>query len=120
MTRRNGPGELEAQVMRRLRATAGPLTGRQVWESFTGPNPPARTTVLTVLARLEDKGQVRRLDGAEPVRFEAAAPESEAVAAQMEALLAHASDRRAVLTQFAGLLGPADVAVLTDGPDSAS
>ena len=38
----------------------------------------------------------------------------------MEALLAHASDRRAVLTQFAGLLGPADVAVLTDGPDSAS
>ena len=53
MTRRNGPGELEAQVMRRLRATAGPLTGRQVWESFTGPNPPARTTVLTVLARLE-------------------------------------------------------------------
>lgn len=119
MIRRNGPGELEAQVLARLRAAATPMSGRDVWLSFAGDEAPARTTVLTVLTRLEHKGVVRRLDAPGQVRFEAVAAESEAVAAQMQALLAHASDRRAVLTQFAGLLAPADLATLTDSSDSA-
>jgi predicted transcriptional regulator len=105
-------------VLSRLREAPEPLTGRQVWASCTvdgASHGPARTTVLTVLARLEHKGVIRRLDG-DPVRFEAVRAESEAVAAQMQTLLERASDRHAVLLQFAGLLDAEDLAALAQDP----
>ncbi len=117
--RRHAPGELEAEVLRHLREASQPVTGRQLWEGFAAPGAPARTTVLTVLSRLEHKGLVRRLEQGGVARFEAVRPEPAVVAAQMEALLARASDRQTALAQFAGLLDPADLRTLTDRPGSA-
>lgn len=120
MSRRNASGELEARVLRRLRTSPTPLTGREVWRGFAGEGAPARTTILTVLSRLESKGLVIRHNDAEPALFGAAHPESVAVAEQMERLLARAADRRAVLTQFAGLLHPADLAALSQSREAAT
>lgn len=119
MVRQHAPGALEAEVLRRVRASRTPCSGRQVWQSFADdPAPPARTTVLTVLARLEAKGAIRREVTGDVVTFVPDAPESEVVAGQMEQLLAAAGDRRAVLSQFAGLLDEGDLRDLRDLIDS--
>jgi predicted transcriptional regulator len=55
-------GPLEADVMAVLWAAPSPLTVRQVLERLNGGDRPALayTTVMTVMARLADKGILRR------------------------------------------------------------
>ena len=114
MPRRHAPGQLEAAILRRLRASGQPMTGRQLWQSFAEEQDgPARTTVLTVLARLEHKGLVEKETTAGLSVYRPASSESEAVAAAMRSLLTQAGDPRAVLTQFAGLLGDEDRRMLS-------
>ncbi len=108
---RAAPGSLEARVLRILWQADRPLPGREVWQRVSAGLPsPARTTVLTVLARLEAKGQVTRSSsgGYAPVRTEASA-----AANRMQQLLAHADDREAALAQFAGMLPYDDLLALT-------
>ncbi len=105
------PGSLESRVLQVLWQADRPMPGRAVWEHLrddeTGH---ARTTVLTVLSRLEAKGLVDRTDDGAffPVRTEAAT-----AALRMEQLLAHADDRAAALAQFAGMLPHEDLLALT-------
>lgn len=97
--------------MQVLWEASGPLPGRDVWQRIIDDEHSlARTTVLTVLSRLEAKGLVSR--GPEgryrPVRAEAAA-----AADEMQQLLVHAEDRQAALVQFAGMLPYEDLLALT-------
>lgn len=57
-----GLGPLEAEVMRRLWASPSPLSVRSVLEEFNEQriSPLAYTTVMTVMARLAEKGLLRR------------------------------------------------------------
>lgn len=105
------PGSLEARVLQILWQSDHPLPGREVWQRVgAGSSTPARTTVLTVLTRLEAKGQVKRSPSGSylPVRTEASA-----AANRMQQLLAHADDREAALAQFAGMLPYDDLLALT-------
>ena len=53
-------GHLEAEVMQLLWANPGGLTSAQLESAFMDRRRPARTTLLTVLSRLEDKDLVER------------------------------------------------------------
>lgn len=107
MTRR-APGSLETEVLRRLWDADGPVSSRQVRESFPVDTRPALTTVLTVLSRLEAKKLVQRYDAPGGAGFAATRPESEQVAEVMNSLLHRVADREAVLARFAGSLDEQD------------
>lgn len=105
------PGSLESRVMQVLWQAGRPVPGREVWLALSdGEAGPARTTVLTVLARLEAKGMVARDEegGLVPVRTEWAT-----AASRMEQLVNQADDRAAALAQFAGMLPYEDLLALT-------
>lgn len=108
---RRTPGSLETRVMQVLWAAGEPVLGRRVWEQVRETDGSARTTVLTVLARLEAKGRVvRHPDGG----FEAVSTEAGEAAANMHRLLARSADRSAALAHFAHMLSAADVVALRD------
>lgn len=89
-----------------LWAADGPLSAAQVGERLPGRL--AYTTVMTILSRLHDKGQLtRRREGRgyayTPVRDEAAD-----TAERMFSLLERGSDRQAVLARFVSELTDED------------
>jgi predicted transcriptional regulator len=107
-------GELEAEVLRLLRAADAPLTAKQLQATF-GAEPPAVTTVLTVLDRLRRKGLVERSDARTNITFTAVQSESEhAVESMLQSLQAvsDTDDRQSVLLRFAGDLDHADAELL--------
>lgn len=112
MTTRRAPGSLETEVLRRLWDADGPLTSRQLRESFPTDTRPALTTVLTVLSRLEVKQLVGRRDAVGGSVFTASRPEAEQVAGSMNSLLQRVANREAVLARFAGSLDEQDTAAL--------
>lgn len=106
-------GQLEAAVMRILWDSDEPLGAGQIQEAFQGDPVPAYTTVLTVLDRLQKKGQVTRLETSpRKVRFRAARTAGEHGGQAMLSALDEAGDREAALLQFAGNLTAQDVAML--------
>ncbi|HLS64157.1 MAG TPA: BlaI/MecI/CopY family transcriptional regulator [Ruania sp.] len=109
---RRARGELEAQVLRVLWEQSEPVSAGLIQEQLPGPSP-AYTTVLTVLDRLQKKGQVVR-SGESPrkVRFRAARSGDEHTSSTMIGALDEARDRQAALLQFAGNLSADDVEVL--------
>lgn len=105
-------GELEQAVLRLLRAHGAPISARDLQGQFTDPVP-AYTTIMTVLSRLESKGDVVRSgDSPRKVRFAPAETEEESASRSMRNALDSAGDRRAALLAFAGNLDPEDVALL--------
>lgn len=109
---RRAHGELEAQVMRVLWEQSEPVGAGVIQKQLPGPRP-AYTTVLTVLDRLEQKGQVvRSSDSPRKVRFRAARSGDEHAGSTMIDALDDAHDRRAALLHFAGTLSTDDAAVL--------
>ena len=73
----------------------------------------AYTTVLTVLARLHDKGEVTREPAGRGYAYSAIADPAELTARRMQRLLnTDGADRDAVLMRFVGTLTPADEEVL--------
>ncbi len=112
MTTRRAPGSLEREVLRRLWDASGPLTSRDLRESFSPATRPALTTMLTVLSRLEAKELVGRADAIGRATFTATRPEAEQVAGNMNSLLQRVTDREAVLARFAGSLDEHDTAAL--------
>lgn len=109
---RRAHGELEAKVMHLLWEQSEPVSAGQIQERIPSPTP-AYTTVLTVLDRLVQKGQVDRCEvSPRKVRFRATRSGDEHASSTMIDALADAQDRQAALLRFAGNLSTDDVEVL--------
>lgn len=112
--RTRGSGQLEAELLRILRASDRPIGAAALQQACSG-KPPAYTTVLTVLERLREKGEVVRVaESPRRVRFAAARGDVEHATDAMRDALATTLDREAVLLRFAGALDADDAAVLRD------
>jgi predicted transcriptional regulator len=108
--RRRARGTLEQQIVAVLAAAGGPLTSAQVREALGDDL--AYTTVMTVLARLYDKGEVTRVRAGRAFAYAPVMDLAELTARKMGRLLDSDDDRAAVLTRFVDVLSPADEAVL--------
>lgn len=110
--RTRAPGELEAEVLRVLRASATSLGAREVQAAFVF-SMPAHTTILTALDRLVDKGEVEREQlSPRKMRFRAVRSAVEDASATMRSALDAIEDRKAALLKFAGDLDEQDIALL--------
>lgn len=104
-------GELERAVMEVLWSSGAPRTARQVADALVHRDL-AKTTVLTVLSRLEAKGRVRRCRDKWAHTYAAAASREDYIAELMHEALGDASDRTAALVRFAGQVSPDEAAAL--------
>jgi predicted transcriptional regulator len=111
-TERRPSGELEASVLGVLWAAEGPLTAALVQEEL--PMPLARTTVATILARLQDKGAVVRERAGRGYAYSPAQDSHGLTARRMHHELDKDSDREVVLARFVSQLGPDDERVLRE------
>jgi predicted transcriptional regulator len=110
--RRRPRGTLEHEVLTVLMAAGGPLTSAQVREELGDHL--AYTTVMTVLGRLYDKGEVTRTRTGRAFAYGAVVDGAELTARKMRRLLDADDNRAAVLTRFVDVLAPADEALLQD------
>jgi predicted transcriptional regulator len=108
--RRRARGELEADVMAALWASAEPMTPADV-QSALGDGL-AYNTVQTILIRLLDKGLLRRRPAGRAHAYWPAQDAATHAAERMRATLERRPDRQAVLQQFAARLDEADAAAL--------
>ena len=95
-----------------LAAASEPMTPAQVRDQLGVDL--AYTTVMTVLARLSDKGLVTRERIGRAYAYTAVRDEAEITARQMQRLLDAGDDRAAVLSRFVGVLSDDDERLLTD------
>jgi predicted transcriptional regulator len=112
MGRRRPRGILEQEVVAALAASLDPMTPAQVRDQLGGDL--AYTTVMTVLARLSDKGLVTRERAGRAYEYTAVRDEAEVTARQMQRLLDAGDDRAAVLSRFVGVLSDDDERLLID------
>lgn len=103
-------GELERSVMSLLWDSAQPLSANEVCELLDEDL--AVTTVLTVLARLEKKGMVRRERASRPHRYAAVASREEHTVEMLNEVLGTVPDREAVLARFIGSVSDSEAAAL--------
>jgi len=103
---RRAPGELESSVKSVLWAATGALTAAQVTERLPGSL--AYTTVLTILSRLYDKGQLTRERAGRGYAYAPVRDEAEDTAVRMVSLLERGTDRQAVLARFVSELSTED------------
>jgi predicted transcriptional regulator len=106
---RRTPGSLEQTVLTALAAAGQPLTPGQV-RTEVGEDL-AYTTVMTVLARLYDKGVLTRQRDGRAYAYRLADPTA-VTAHRMRQLLDGGDDRAAVLTRFMGELTDEDEQLL--------
>ena len=104
-----------------LAAADRPLTAGEVRSSLDPSL--AHNTVLTVLTRLCDKGEVTREAAGRGHLYRAVTDHAAVTAWRMQQLLTAEDDRAAVLARFHDTLSPEDAAVLavllsTDRPDA--
>jgi predicted transcriptional regulator len=110
--RRRPRGTLEQEVVAALAAADTPLTPGQVRDELGGDL--AYTTVMTVLARLHDKGGVVRTRSGRAYAYSLVVDEAEITARQMQRLLDAGDDREAVLSRFVGALSDEDERILVE------
>jgi predicted transcriptional regulator len=111
-------GELERAVMEVLWSTGQPRTARQVADALPDREL-AKTTVLTVLSRLEAKGRVERCRDEWAHTYVPTASREDYIAELMHEALGDAPDRAAALVRFAGQVSPDEAAALQDALDEA-
>jgi predicted transcriptional regulator len=113
-TRRKGRphGGLEQQVFAVLAAAGTALTPGQVRDRLDDDL--AYTTVMTVLARMLDKGLVTRNRAGRAYAYTAVVDQAEVAASQIHRLLDARDDRAAVLTRFAAGLSAEESRLLID------
>jgi predicted transcriptional regulator len=113
-TRRPGRphGGLEQQVFAVLTAAGTALTPGQVRDRLGDDL--AYTTVMTVLARMLDKGLVTRDRAGRAYAYTAVVDQAQVAASQIHRLLDSRDDRAAVLTRFAGGLSAEESRLLID------
>ena len=99
-------GSLERDIRGVLAANGQPMTPARVRDVLGGDL--AYTTVMTVLARMHDKGEVTRTAAGRGYAYTIEDPAA-VTAHRMRQLLADdGADRAAVLTRFVGALEPGD------------
>lgn len=103
---RRTKGSLEREVRAVLTAASRPLTPGQVRDALGGDL--AYTTVLTVLTRLFEKGEVARETLGRGYAYTAPYDSAELAARRMALMLDDEADRQAVLTRFVHGLQPDD------------
>jgi predicted transcriptional regulator len=104
-------GELEGLVMDVLWDSAEPMTPAEVRERLR-PRQLAYTTVMTILVRLLDKGQVDRHPAGRAYAYRPRQSREERAAQRMSELLDTTGDRSVVLSQFVASLPPERLAEL--------
>ncbi|MFD8076871.1 BlaI/MecI/CopY family transcriptional regulator [Streptomyces sp. NPDC059718] len=107
---RRPAGELEASVLAALWAAGKPQTAAQVREAM--PQPLARTTVATLLARLHEKGVVNRSPGGRGFVYFPVEDSHGLTARRMHRALDQDDDHGRVLARFVEGLSPTDEAEL--------
>jgi predicted transcriptional regulator len=113
MAARRPAGALELEILATLWAEPAPMTAAEVQHRLrAGGHDLAYTTVLTVLTRLHDKGELERSSQHRAHLYRPAHEQAEAVADQMSRALSRGPDRTAVLRAFVSRLEPADQAQL--------
>ena len=111
-TGRRPRGTLEQEVVAALAAAARPMTPAEVRDQLGADL--AYTTVMTVLARLSEKGLVTRKRVGRAYAYTAIRDGAEVTARQMQKLLDAGDDRAAVLSRFVGTLTDEDERLLVD------
>ena len=109
MDGRRSPGSLEQEVLAALAAADRSLTPGEVRDVLGAQL--AYTTVMTVLARLVEKGVLTRERVGRAYAYRRAAP-AEVTARRMRGLLDAGDDRADVLARFVGALSPEDERLL--------
>lgn len=94
-------GELERAIMEVLWASNGALTAREIVDALSDREL-AKTTVLTVLSRLESKGLLVRCRDAWAHTYLPTASRADYIARLMHEALTDATDRTEALVRFAG------------------
>jgi predicted transcriptional regulator len=107
---RRPDGALERDVMRVLWTADDALIPADVRERLDADL--AYTTVMTILARLHDKGRVHRVLRGRAYAYTASVSESELAVEKMTAALSATSDRVGALSGFVGGLNKRDLAAL--------
>jgi predicted transcriptional regulator len=120
---RRPAGALQAEVLATLWAADVPLTPAEVQEQMEGDL--AYTTVMTALARLHEKGAVRREKAGRAFAYTPILDEPGIAAARMRELLEGGEDPRAVHARFVGTLTAEEESMLAElledeRPDPAS
>ena len=111
MSTRRSRGGLERDISDVLATGATPMTPAQVRDALGGEL--AYTTVMTVLARLYDKGEVIRTPLGRGYAYAGIADPAEVTARRMQRLLdTEDTDRAAVLSRFVDALAPGDETLL--------
>lgn len=114
MTRR-ADGALEHEVLDVLWKSSRALTPGEVRGQLSGDL--AYTTVMTVLARLHEKGIVTRSSRGRAYAYVARLTESQLTANRMSDVLASAHDRAGALSGFVGSLSKRDAELLRRAMD---
>jgi predicted transcriptional regulator len=109
---RRPAGALEADVLGVLWAADEPLSPADVRDALGADL--AYTTVMTVLARLYDKGLLERHRVGRGYVYAPAVHQAALAAQRMRELLEGDPDREAVLARFVGSLTPTDLSALRD------
>ncbi|MET9414675.1 BlaI/MecI/CopY family transcriptional regulator [Streptomyces klenkii] len=107
---RRPAGELESSVLAALWAAGKPQSAAEVRRAI--PQPLARTTVATLLARLHEKGAVGRRPGGRGFLYFPVEDSHGLTARRMHRELDQDGDRGMVLARFVEGLSPADEAEL--------
>ena len=110
--RRRGRGDLEQEVVAALGGTEEPMTPGQVRAALGDDL--AYTTVMTVLARLNDKGLVTRARAGRAYAYALVPDEAEVTAHRMRRLLDAGGNRARVLSRFVETLSADDEALLAE------
>ena len=110
MAERRPTGALEADVLRVLWRVDGPITPAEVRAGLGTEL--AYTTVMTILARLWQKGLAERTKEGRAYAYSAVVSESELAATRMRDALAATSDRTATMSRFVDGLDEREAAAL--------
>lgn len=109
---RRPAGALQGEVLAALWGADGPLTPAEVQEQVGGDL--AYTTVMTALARLNEKGAVKREKVGRAFAYTPILDEPGIAAARMRELLETGEDRGAVLARFVGSLSAEEEEMLVE------
>jgi predicted transcriptional regulator len=109
---RRPAGALEGEVLAALWAADQPLTPAEVQARMGGDL--AYTTVMTALARLHEKGALKREKAGRAFAYTPLLDRPGIAAARMRELLEAGEDREAVLARFVGALSEEEEELLAD------
>jgi predicted transcriptional regulator len=109
---RRPAGALEGEVLAALWAADQPLTPAEVQARRGGDL--AYTTVMTALARLHEKGALKRAKAGRAFAYTPLLDRPGIAAARMRELLEAGEDREAVLARFVGALSEEEEELLAD------